>query len=595
MRERFGQNMKKVWLKAGVLILSALLVTGAFAGCKSSEEEPAKTTVDYLHNYETSGDVSVSTGKAMEFIKNGASECKIVWSNNLKDGNDIIPAARQLGVFITSATGVTLEAKSDLILDGTDPKQLTEILIGETSREESAFVAETLRINDYAIQVVNNKLVVLGGCEAKTIEAVNKLVELYFSADRTDFILESGYRYQYRYDYPVVNLKLGEGDITDYTIVYAEGYKGPATYLQKSLIEAMGRELPMVGAGAPATEHEILVGETGRNGSVKADAGAYKVGMDKNNLVFSGDSASVTLGVREFVSAHLGGKNKDVKLDASLSMSGKIPAFTNDIKLMTLNVTLSGYADNAVVNRYPRLVELVKQQAPDVLCLQEVSSTTWKSCITEGLGDTPALTDTYGFVGTGRNGEAPKDYVAFLEGAYNAILYNKTKYELADSGTFWLSETPDAPSVGWDGRTFAICTWAKLTEIASGKQVVIMNTQLDDFGRSAPINGMKLIVEKAGEFGAPVILAGDFQNGASSKPVTTATDATFENSLKIAETVVKQGGTYHNYEEDAGAGATSHVLVSRGFCGVKSYELLTDLVNGGYVSAHWAIVTEIRY
>ena len=376
--------------------------------------------------------------------------------------------------------------------------------------------------------------------------------------------------------------------------MYADNCKGPASYLQNALLETMGRKIPLAPAGATPTEYEILVGETGRNGGVKADAGAYKIGMDKNNLVFSGDSAAVTLAVREFVEKQLTG-GKTIKLDSKLSMSGSIPAFTSDIKVLDLNVTLSGYADNAVVARYPRLVELIKQQSPDVICLQEVSSTTWKSCITEGLGDVPALTDTYGFVGTGRNGEAPKGYDAFLEGAYNAILYDKTKYDLKDSGTFWLSETPDVTSVGWDARSFAICTWAKLVEKSSGKEIVIMNTQLDDYGRTAAINGMKLIVEKAGEFGAPVILAGDMQDSAGSKTVTAATDATFANSLDIAETVVKKGGTYHNYTDKAGNGATSHVLVSRGFCGVKSYELLTDKVDGGYVSAHWAIVTEIRY
>lgn len=597
LQERFGYNMKKMWLKTGALILSALLLTSAFISC-GSDDQPAETTgVDqesYLYDYENSGDVSITTGKVMEFIKDGASECKIIWSNNLKDGNSIAPAARQLGVFIKSSTGVELEAKSDLILDGSDPASLTEILIGETSREESATVAKTLRVNDYAIQVVNNKLVVLGGCEAKTVEAVNKLIELYFSADRVDFILEGGYRYQFRYDYPVVNLKVGKGDIADYTIVYAEGCKGPATYLQTAILEAMGRELKVVPASMGAQEYEILVGETGRNGSVKADAGAYKVGIVKENtLVFSGDPAAVTLGVQEFVSKYF--STKDVKLDASLSMSGKIPAFTSEMKLLNLNVTLSGYAENAVVNRYPRLYKLISEQTPDVICLQEVSSTTWKSCITEGLGDTPALTDTYGFVGTGRNGQALNHYDAFLEGAYNAILYNKAKYKLEDSGTFWLSETPDVASVGWDGRTFSICTWAKLTEISSGKQVVVMNTRLDEYGRSAPLNGVKLIVEKSSEFGVPVILAGDFQNSAGSKVVGVATGASFENAQSIAETVVNKGGTYHEYGEKTGNTATSHVLVTRGFCGVKSYNLLTDLIDGGYVSAHHAIVTEILY
>lgn len=588
--------MKTVWMKVGALILSALLVTSAFAGCKSSDEKSAETTADYLHDYETSGDVSVSTGKAVEFIKHGASECTIVWSNNLKDGNAIIPAARQLAVYITSSTGVTLQTKSDLVLGDTDPATLPEILIGETSREESALVAETLRVNDYAIQVVNNKLVVLGGCEAKTIEAVNKLVELYFCADRTDFILEGGYRYQFRYPYPLLSLMLDQTNVTDYTIVYAEGCKGPATYLQTALADALGRELPIASAAMSATEHEILVGETGRNGSVKAESGTYQVGMDKGNLVFSGDPAAVTLGVQNFVAEQLRGADKNAKIEATLSMSGSIPAFDSSLKLLNLNVTLSGYGENAVVNRYPRLYQMVTDNAPDVLCLQEVSGTTWKSCITEGLGEIPALTETYEFVGTGRNGEAPEGYQAFLDGAYNAILFNKSKYKLEDSGTFWLSETPTVPSIGWDGRTFSICTWAKLTEISSGKQFVVMNTQLDDYGRNAPLNGSRLICEKAAEFDVPIILAGDFNCASNGKPYTTVTGDSFEDSVSIAETVVKKGATYHEYgASSAAAGATSHVFVTRGFCGVKSYELLTDLVDGGYVSAHWAILAEIEY
>lgn len=588
--------MRTVWLKVGALILSAIVTVSVLSGCRSSEEKPSETTVDYLHNYETSGDVSISTGKAVKFIQNGASDCTIVWSNYLKDGNDIIPAARQLAAYITSSTGVTLQAKSDMIIGDTDPTTLTEILIGETSREESALVAETLRVNDYAIQVVNNKLVVLGGCEAKTIEAIHKLVELYFSADRTDFILESGYRYQFRYDYPLLSLTLGENSVLDYTIVYAEGYKSPATYLQTALTDALGRELPMVSASVAATDHEILVGETGRNGSITAEGGQYKIGMNEGNLVFSGDVAAVTCGVRAFVAQYMNGKNAHSKVEASLSMNGSIPAFESSMKLLNLNVTLSGYAENAVVNRYPRLYQMVMEEKPDVLCLQEVSGTTWKSCITQGIEETPALTETYEFVGTGRNGEAPDGYEAFLEGAYNAILFNKSKYKLEDSGTFWLSETPTVPSVGWDGRTYSICTWAKLTEISTGKQIVVMNTQLDGYGRNAPLNGMKLICDEAAKFDVPVILAGDFNCASNGKPYTTAIDGSFADTLSIAETVQSKGLTYHAYGQSTSSlGATSHVLVSRGFCGVKSYALLTDLVDGGYVSAHWAIVTQIEY
>ncbi len=589
-------NMRSILRKTCALIMASILSVGILAGCGSENTDPKETTVDYLHDYETSGDVSVSTGKTHTFLSADVTDTVIVTGSRVKDGSPVLAAAKKLRSHITTFSGLTLETKSDFLLDDEDPTVITEILIGETSREESALVAETLRINDYAIQVVNNKLVVLGGCEEKTVEAVNKLIELYFSADRPDLVLECGYRYQFRYDYSLSDLTLDGTSVRAYTVVYGDEYKGAATFLQTALKTALGYELPMIKAAGDAeeAEFEILVGVDGRGLSVKADAGTYKVGMDAGKLIFAGDASTVALGVRAFVDQYVSGGSDVVKVEADLSLIGS-PSYSSSLKLLDLNVTQSGYGENAVVNRYPRLYRLVTEQAPDVLCLQEVSCTTWLSCIKEGIGDTPALTDTYEFVGTGRNGEAPKGYEAFLEGAYNAILFNKTKYKLEDSGTFWLSETPDTPSVGWDGRTFSICTYAKLTEISTGKQFVVMNTQLDSYGRNSANYGASLICEKAAQFGLPVILAGDFATGSSGKPYKNVVGDSFADSLKIAETVDNSGGTVNDYGASKVTSATSHVFVSRGFCGVKRYDLLTDLVDGGYVSSHWAIVTEILY
>lgn len=586
--------MRSILLKVGGLMLAAVLSVGMLASCGSEDDKAAQTTADYLHDFKTSGDVSVSTGKTHTFISESVTDTVIITGSRVKEGSPVLEAAKKLRTYISTYTGVTLNTSGDFLLEGQDSSTITEILIGETTREETALVAESLRINDYAIQVVNNKLVVLGGCEAKTVEAVNKLIELYFSDDRTDLVLECGYRYQFRYDYPLSDLTLAGKSILDYTIVYGNECKGAAIYLQTALKDAIGYEIPVQQASAQTAELEILVGVADRGSSVKADAGAYKVGMENGKLVFAGDSSAIVLGVRAFVEQYVTGGSDVSKVEASLSLTGK-PSYDNSLKLLDLNVTLSGYGENAVVSRYPRLYQLVQEQAPDVLCLQEVSCTTWLSCIQEGIGETPALTDTYEFVGTGRNGEAPKDYEAFLEGAYNAILFNKSKYKLDDSGTFWLSETPDTASIGWDGRTFAICTWAKLTEISSGEQFVVMNTQLDTYGNNAPGKGAEVICEKAAEFGLPVILAGDFASGTSGKPYKNVVNDSFADSLSIAETVINQGATINQYGSSNYSTATSHVFVSRGLCTVKSYNLLTDLVDGGYVSSHWAIVTEINY
>lgn len=585
--------MKSILLKTGAIVLSLMLATGLFVSC-DHEKEPADTTMDYMHDYKTNGVVSVPSGNTHTFLSESVTDTVIVLGSRVKDGSPVFAASQKLKNYINTFSGISLEIKGDYLAEGVDPSSLTEILIGETIREESQYVAESLRINDYAIQVVNNKLVVLGGCEAKTAEAIHKLIELYFSDDRADLVLECGYRYQFRYDYPLDALTLDGNSILDYTIVYGNGCEGAATYLQTALVESLGYKLPIAASTEKATDHEILIGDTGRGGSVKAEAGSYKVGMEKGNLVFAGDASTVVLGVRDFVNQYVTGTKGTSKVEESLSLSGK-PTFESALKLLSLNVTQSGYAENAVVNRYPRLQKMVAAEAPDVLCLQEVSCTTWLSCIKEGIGDTPALTDVYEFVGTGRNGEAPNKYEAFLEGAYNAILFNKTKYKLEDSGTFWLSETPDTASVGWDGRTFSICTWAKLTEISSGRQFVVMNTQLDSYGRNAAGYGAKLICDKAAEFGLPVIFAGDFASSSNAKPYKNVIGSSFTDVLTIAEKVEDKGATFNDYGNSKQNLATSHVFVSRGFCAVKTYDLLTELVDGGYVSSHWAIVTEIQY
>lgn len=584
--------MKSILLKIGALVLTAMLFAGALSAC-GSDSDVAETTADYMHDFETSGDVSVSTGKTHTFLSENVTDTVIITGSHVKKDSPVLNAVKELRTYISTFAGVTLESNGDFLAEGEDASAATEILIGETSREETATVAKTLRINDYAIQVVNNKLVVLGGCEEKTVEAVYKLIELYFSAQRADLVLECGYRYQYRHDYNLSDLTLNGKSVLEYTIAYGNGYQGVATFLKNSLEDAIGYEMKMEKAipGGETGKLEILVGGSS---AVTADKGTYKVVMDGKKLVFAGDDNTVVLGVRAFVDKYVIGGSGVSKIDSKLSMTGT-PSYDSALKLFSLNVTQSGYGENAVVNRYPRLYQQIRQQSPDILCLQELSCTSWYACVTEGIGETPALTDTYEFVGTGRNGETPKDYEAFLEGAYNAILFNKSKYKLEDSGTFWLSETPDTPSVGWDGRTFAICTWAKLTEISSGKQFVVMNTQLDSYGRSAAGYGASLICDKAAEFGLPVIFAGDFASASSGKPYKNVIADSFADSLSIAETVVSSGATQNGYGSTTVTSATAHVFVSRGLCAVERYQLLTDKVDGGYVSSHWAIVTDVRY
>ena len=68
-------------------------------------------------------------------------------------------------------------------------------------------------------------------------------------------------------------------------------------------------------------------------------------------------------------------------------------------------------------------------------------------------------------------------------GEYSAIFYRAGRLELLDSGTFWLSPTPEKPSKGWDAALNRVCTFALLRDTASGQTWWIFNTHFDHIGK----------------------------------------------------------------------------------------------------------------
>src|SRR5690606_19046133 len=100
-----------------------------------------------------------------------------------------------------------------------------------------------------------------------------------------------------------------------------------------------------------------------------------------------------------------------------------------------------------------------------------------------------------------------------------AILYKKDRFELLDSGVFWLSETPEVRSIGWDASDHRVCNWGKFREKFSGKEFFFFNTHFywrKEIARkeSGPLMAIK-IKEIAGD--SPTIITGDF----NSRPETS--------------------------------------------------------------------------
>lgn len=170
------------------------------------------------------------------------------------------------------------------------------------------------------------------------------------------------------------------------------------------------------------------------------------------------------------------------------------------IRVMSYNVRL-GVAkdgDNAWENRRPATPAMLRDIRPAVFGVQEA----YDFQVQYILEQCPE----YKAVGVGRDDGVSK-------GEHMSVFYDSTRIELLEWGTYWLSETPDEPSYGWDAACRRTATWTLLKEIATGQKFYFVNTHLDHKGVTARKEGLALIYNKIQQMnpnGLPMVLTGDF-------------------------------------------------------------------------------------
>ena len=208
-----------------------------------------------------------------------------------------------------------------------------------------------------------------------------------------------------------------------------------------------------------------------------------------------------------------------------------------DVKLVSINIRNDMKQDsiNRWVNRRVLFFQFIKEQEPDIFCLQEA--------VYKQLNDIRKNSDLYACV---------KDSKSRKYGSLNPIFYLKEKYTCLGKGVFALSESPDSIGVvGWDALLPRTATWVKLKDEKCGKVFFVFNTHLDVKGKVAREKGMELIKNYidsiSGDY--PVILTGDMnstKNSPAYKIATTKRRAMLD-SYDIA--AKKRGVSYtaHNF------------------------------------------------
>ena len=121
-------------------------------------------------------------------------------------------------------------------------------------------------------------------------------------------------------------------------------------------------------------------------------------------------------------------------------------------------------------------------------------------------------------------------------GEMMAIYYDTTRLTLLNSGTFWLSETPEKVSLGWDAACNRTCTWGHFKMKDTDFEFLYFNTHLDHLGSLARKNSIKLIVAKMTELNpdnVPVFLSGDF-NSTTDDPIFDPLKASLKDAREVS-------------------------------------------------------------
>ncbi len=281
-------------------------------------------------------------------------------------------------------------------------------------------------------------------------------------------------------------------------------------------------------------------------------------------------------------------------------------------KIMSFNVQTENGTQVRADIRADMLRDLLDEYMPDSIGLQEVT-TLWR-----GMMDNFIFNKSYASVGEPRTpgGEA------------NPIYYRVDKYELIDSGTFWLSDTPDVSGSKFEGSQYVrICTWAHLRDLVTGNEFIHFNTHLDSLGgsdgRALRKQQIIVILKFLQRFGdLPMILTGDLNQAAVNsdgqkysvyKTLTgikkfTLDDGTeafspFSNARYDAPDNMPEGfcatmvashnpnGTKYNPAKEP----VDYVLYSPNSLTALSYKIRLYDRHGIYLSDHLPVICDIRF
>ncbi len=249
-----------------------------------------------------------------------------------------------------------------------------------------------------------------------------------------------------------------------------------------------------------------------------------------------------------------------------------------NLKVISFNIRCcddeNGYS---IKERAPRLNKIMSDYYADVIGFQEYTPT-WEKYIRKYFGDKFEIFNKY---------RAESDTES------TPILWRKDRFECIKTGYFWLSDTPEIESRGWDEiyNCHRMCVYVILQDKENKKRFTLMNTHFG-FGDDGQIKSVKLIDEYSKKISSyPTVIVGDFNMNpdtpayAIMSKIFTDVNAATANDLRT---------TYHGYNPEKNM--DSHI----DFCFINkdvrsvSQKIIDDVVDGKFPSDHYGLYIKLE-
>lgn len=501
-----------------------------------------------------------------------------------KDYSKLIPVVGELLDTIHSEFGIRLNARDDYVHAGTDYVISDyEILLGPTNREESLTVCRNVpKKNDYEIRVCGKKLVVAANNADALIVAIRALIGILNSAEKNSVFFSPAQALRFDGQYEVGKLYLGGAEISDYTLVYQKNdtCKG----LAEQIASAAERGGYLLHTAADSTNmpagKRIFLGKTmaplPSDLTVATAEDRFYVGFYQGDLYLYGTTVSAVYhAVEPLLTAieKASGESTDLALQ-----NGSFPNVDTSLKTMSFNILCNQRTDERVA----AVIDTIRRNDPDTFGVQEAAPA-WMTILKDSFGA------EYECVGEGRGGSSSE---------YSAIFYRKDRFNLIESGTQWLSETPTVKGSKMAGAEYPrIFTYAVLECKDTGRRFIHLNTHTDHVpdqtvdGAEVRLKQVQVITRflKQNYFDLPTIISGDLNDQKSSPSVQHLLASGYDHCADIALSSDKTP-TYSNRVID-------YLLYSHNDFFLYEYRVDTTTypngLNGETASDHRAII--VRY